>query len=85
MENSTSLNEALWTQFGASLDMLENAIVMSPEEHQDTALDFWYLSFHCIFWSDYYLATEPNEFEPPKPFTVSEFDPTGKKPDRPIF
>ena len=33
MENSTSLNEALWTQFGASLDMLENAIVMSPEEH----------------------------------------------------
>ncbi len=82
MENSTSLNEALWTQFGASLDMLENAIVMCPDEHWDTALDFWYLSFHCIFWTDYYLTTEPNEFQPPKPFTLSEFEAVSKKPDK---
>lgn len=26
MENSTSIKDAIWTQFGASLDMLENAI-----------------------------------------------------------
>ena len=26
--------------------------------------------------------SEPNKFEPPTPFTFSEFDPTGKKQDR---
>ena len=82
MEDSTSIREALWTQFGASLDMLENAINMCPDEHWETVLDFWYLSYHCIFWTDYYLTTEPNKFEPPKPFTFSELDTTGKKPDR---
>jgi len=82
MSNSTLINDSIWSQFGASIDMLENAINMCPDEHWDTALDFWYLSFHCIFWTDYYLTTEPSKFEPPKPFTFSEFDPTGKKPDR---
>lgn len=82
MENSTSITDAIWTQFGASLDMLENAINMCPGEHWETEFDFCYLSFHCIFWTDYYLSTEPHKFEPPKPFTFSEFDPTGKKPER---
>ncbi len=62
--------------------MLENAIYMFSDEHWDTALDFWYLSFRCLFWPDYYLSVEPRKFEPPKPFTFSEFDRTGKKPDR---
>lgn len=82
MQDSIMIKDALWSQFGASLDMLENAIHMCPDEHWDTALDFWYLSFHCLFWTDHYLSVEPNKFEPPKPFTFSEFDPTGKKPDR---
>lgn len=82
MQYSSTITEAIWTQFGASLDMLENAINMCPDEHWDTTLDFWYLSFHCIFWTDYYLTTEPNSFAPPKPFTLSEFDPTGEKPER---
>ncbi len=33
MDNSTTIIDAIWTQFGASLDMLENAINMCPEEH----------------------------------------------------
>jgi hypothetical protein len=81
MDNSTSIKDAIWNQFGASLDMLENAIQLCPEEHWDTALHFWYSSYHCIFWTDYYLTTAPDKFEPPAPFTLSEFDPTGKKPD----
>lgn len=81
MNDSTSINESIWTQFGASLAMLENAIIMCPDEHWDTALDFWYNAYHCTFWTDYYLSTEPATFEPPFPFTLSEFDPTGKKPD----
>lgn len=82
MDNSTSIKDAIWSQFGGSLDMLENAIIMCPDEHWDTTLNFWYTSYHCIFWTDYYLSTEPGKFEPPAPFTFSEFDPTGKKPDR---
>ena len=76
------LKDAIWSQFGASLKMLENAIIMCPDEHWDTALNFWYTSYHCLFWTDYYLTTEPDKFYPPTPFTLSEFDPTGKKPDR---
>ena len=82
MDNSTSIKDAIGTQFGASLDMLENAIAMCPDEHWDTVLEFWYTSYHCLFWTDYYLTTEPSKFEPPAPFTFSEFDPTGKLPDR---
>jgi hypothetical protein len=82
MDDSISIKDAIWNQFGASLDMLENAIIMCPDEHWDAALNFWYTSYHCVFWTDYYLTTEPNKFEPPKPFTFSEFEPTGKKPDR---
>ena len=82
MENSTSISDAIWNQLGACIDMLENAINMCPDEHWNTPLNFWFTSYHCIFWTDYYLTTEPNKFEPPTPFTLSEFDPTGKKPDR---
>jgi len=82
MNNSTSINESLWTQFGASLDMLENAIIMCPGELWETDVNFWYTSYHCIFWTDYYLTTEPSKFTPPSPFTLSEFDPTGKLPER---
>lgn len=82
MDNTTIIKDSIWTQFGAGLDMLENAIKMCPDEHWDTAINFWYMSYHCIFWTDYFLTTEPSKFEPPTPFTFSEFDPTGKKPDR---
>jgi DinB superfamily len=82
MEDQVTIRESIWNQFGASIDMLENAIKMCPHEHWDTALNFWYAAYHCIFWTDYYLTTEPGKFAPPAPFTFSEFDPTGKKPDR---
>jgi DinB superfamily len=79
MDNSTAIKNAIWNQFGASIDMLENAISLCPDKHWDTELNFWYTSYHCVFWTDYYLTTEPSKFEPPPPF--SEFDTTGKKPD----
>lgn len=71
--------DALWSQFGAGLAMLENAIHLSPDEHWDTGIG--YMAYHCTFWTDYYLSTEPGKFEPPAPFTFSEFDP-GEKPER---
>lgn len=82
MDNTISIRESLWNQFGACIDTLENAINMCPEKHWDTELNFWYVSYHSIFWTDYYLTIEPSNFEPPNPFTLSEFYPSGKKPDQ---
>ena len=80
MKKATTINESIWTQFGASLDMLENAIKMCPDEHWNTHLDFWYTTYHCIFWTDYFLTTEPLSFAPPQGYTLSEYEPD-KKPD----
>ena len=82
MTLDNSIRQSIWSQFGAGLDMLENAIQMCPDQLWVTKLNFWYTSYHCIFWTDYYLTTEPSKFERPKPFTFSEFDPTGKMPER---
>ena len=68
-----AIKEKLWSQFGASIDMLENAIVMCPEAHWDTEAKFWYNAYHCLFFLDYYLCLTPTTFTPPSPFTLSEF------------
>jgi len=76
------LKETLWRQFGASIDMLENAIKLCPDEFWSTEKKFWYITYHCLFWLDYYLTLEPYEFSPPPSYTLSEFDPSGVIPDR---
>ncbi len=77
-----SIREPLWNQFGASIDMLENAINMCPDDFWDTEKKFWYNAYHCLFWLDYFLTLEPSTFSPPKPFTLSEFDASGIMPER---
>jgi hypothetical protein len=64
----------LWNQFGASIEMLENAISICPDELWNTEERFWYNAFHCIFFMDYYLSKQPKEFVPPAPFDFSEFE-----------
>ena len=80
MDNS--LKETLWKQFGASIDMLENALILCPDELWNTEAQFWYNAYHCLFYLDYYLTLEPDKFAPPSPFTLSEFDPAGAMPDQ---
>jgi hypothetical protein len=76
------LKEILWKQFGASIDMLENAISLCTDELWDNDKMFWYNAYHCLFYLDYYLTLEPSQFSPPSPYTLSEFDPSGAMPDR---
>ncbi|MGC6479434.1 MAG: DinB family protein [Flavobacteriaceae bacterium] len=76
------LKRDIWRQFGASLDMLENAIRMCPVELWDSEKKIWYVAYHCLFWTDYYLTLNPTDFSPPAPYTLSEFDPSGAMPDR---
>jgi hypothetical protein len=82
----------IWNQFGAAIDMLDNALTACPddlwqarlydERQLPDAAGYWYIAYHCIFWLDYYLAETDEGFTPPPPFTLSEFDPEGALPER---
>lgn len=75
------LTTSIWRQFGAAIDMLENAINRCRQEFWDTERKFGYIAYHCLFWLDYYLTLEPSTFKPPAPFTLTEFE-KGALPDR---
>ena len=79
------IKEFLWAQFGASIDMLDNAMKACPENlwgDRTQKPEFWYLVYHTLFWLDFYLTDSPDDFIPPKPFTLSELDPKGLLPER---
>ena len=77
-----AFKETLWKQFGASIDMLENAISLCTDELWHNDKKFWYIAYHSLFYLDYYLTPESNQFSPPSPYTLSELDPSGVMPDR---
>lgn len=77
-----TLNSELWKQYGAALDMLENALVKCPASLWDDENKFWYNAYHCLFFTDYDLTTDPENFHPPEPYTMSEMDPSGIMPER---
>ena len=79
---NNTLKIELWKQFGAALDMLENALVKCPDTIWDDENKFWYNAYHCLFFTDYDLTTDPENFHPPEPYTMSEMDPSGIMPDR---
>ena len=79
---NNTLKIELWKQFGAALDMLENALVKCPESLWDDDNKFWYNAYHCLFFTDYDLTTDPENFHPPEPYTMSEMDPSGIMPER---
>ncbi len=82
----------LWSQFGAAIDMLENALLACPDElwrehlwndaERPELSQFWYVAYHTLFYLDLYLSGSLEGFAPPAPFTLSELDPAGVLPDR---
>ncbi len=79
------LKPTLWSQFGASIDMLENCIAACPDVlwgRRDRKPQYWYVAYHALFWLDFYLTESSEGFTPPKPFTLSELDPAGRMPER---
>ncbi|MBK7896998.1 MAG: DinB family protein [Anaerolineaceae bacterium] len=80
----------IWNQFGAAIDMLDNAIEACPDALWQARLfadepaefaEFWYVAYHCLFWLDFYLSETAENFTPPAPFTLSEFE-SGELPER---
>lgn len=89
---------ALWPQFGAAIDMLENALAACPDRlwaerlWPETApsrfppqfAEFWYVTYHALVWLDLYLTGLPEEeFAPPVPFAQGELDSAEALPERP--
>jgi hypothetical protein len=81
----TTLKSGVWQQFGASIDMLENAMRHCPENlwgDRSQRPEFWYVVFHTLFFLDLYLSDSDAGFTPPPPFTLDEMDERGILPDR---
>ena len=88
----TTLRTALWEQLGATIDMLENALLACPDtlwheriwgDPSDPSLppgfaSFWYVTSHTLFWLDLYLTGSSEGFAPPAPF-----NPDDELPERP--
>lgn len=83
------INTELWRQFGAAIDMFENAVQKCPNElwtfNYSTGKDskdakhidevrssYWYIVFHTLFFTDYYLDTDPANFKTPDKFKINE-------------
>jgi hypothetical protein len=84
--NLSEWKSIVWHQFGASIEMMENAIAACPDElwgDRTQRPEFWYLAFHALFFLDCYLSESEKSFVPPAPFTLDELDPAGILPERP--
>ncbi|HEY2930324.1 MAG TPA: DinB family protein [Acidobacteriota bacterium] len=82
----TTWRAILWQQFGAAIDMLENAMLACPDElwsDRSQRPEFWYVVYHTLFFLDLYLSGSVEGFVPPAPFTLDELDPAGLLPERP--
>ena len=92
-QQNTFWKTTLWNQFGAAIDMLENAIRACPEELwrgqmwpiddiEPRFSEVWCIAAHVLFWLDFYLTNSPDDFAPPPPFGLEELDPAGVVPPR---
>ena len=76
---------SLWRQFGAAIDMLENAIRACPDaswRDSQRQPQFWHLVYYTLFYLDFYLSDSATGFAPPAPFTLAELNPSGVLPER---
>ncbi len=74
----TALKTSIWQQFGASIDMLDDAIRLCPDPLWTAVLwkdpddarygQFWFVAYHTLFWLDLYLTGSSDGFAPPAPF-----------------
>lgn len=85
---TTRWGTILWQQFGAAIDMLDNALRACPEQLWRDPLwndptdapeytEFWFIVYHSLFWLDLYLSGSQEGFAPPAPFIA------GSLPEKP--
>lgn len=88
-----NLKTSLWQQFGAVIHYLDDTMNACPDEfwtaplwqtpnHPPELAQFWYISYHSLFWLDLYLTGTEEGFVPPAPFTLIEQYDDGPLPER---
>lgn len=89
----TTLKTSVWQQFGAAIDFLAETVSACPDDLWCAPLwkthhtkpefaQFWYVTYHTLFWLDLYLTGAEEGFVPPAPFTLIEQDENGPLPER---
>jgi hypothetical protein len=73
------LQASLWQQFGASLDMLDDALTLCPDDLWTAILwkdsedprygTFWFIAYHATAWLDRFMSNAP-DFRLPAPFVA---------------
>jgi len=77
-----TLEEILWLHLGASLDMMESAIVACPEElwnRPASEMGFWYMAYHALWFFHHDLTPVSTEFTPPA-FDIHNYELEVKAP-----
>jgi hypothetical protein len=80
-----SWKSIIWSQFGATIDTLEDMLSACPNELWRERLwnnyssrpeyaEFWYRVYHALFWLDLYLTGAEEGFVPPEPFELIEME-----------
>jgi hypothetical protein len=74
-----TLRTSVWQQYGAAIDMFEDAIALCPDYLWTAVLwndtddvrygQFWFVAFHTLCWLDIFLTGSEEGFAPPPPFT----------------
>lgn len=64
----------VWSQFGAAIDMLQNAIRQWPDGEWETDKRFFYIAYHTLIFLDYYLTDPGIKFSPKLSFTLTDVD-----------
>ena len=82
MDILKTVKDSIYGQFGAAIDMLENAVRFCPDGLWENEKAFSHQAFHTLFFLDYYLSLNPVGFTPPANFKYSEF---GDEPPLEIF
>lgn len=68
--SSEILSKALFEQYGAALEMLEQVVKKCPEEIWDERTSgppFWHVAYHTLWFVDWYLGGSKEERESFKP------------------
>jgi hypothetical protein len=82
----TTWRSIIWSQFGAAIDMLENALLACPNElwgGRSRRPEFWHLVYHTLFFLDLYLSDSVEGFNPPLPLRWTRWTQRGRFPIRP--
>ena len=88
-----NVKTSLWQQFGAAIDYLDVTMNACPDELWRAPLwqttdkpaelaQFWYVSYHTLFWLHLYLTGEEEGLLPPPSFSLPDQSEDGPLPEQ---